>query len=308
MEKLYDVVTIGHALVDIRFIVSRFAGPDEEAAILERSIGTGGSAANVAIDVARLGGRSAIIAKIGLDGFGRLIVDELMRERVDVSGIKVSLGGTGFTIVMIDRNGSITMYGYKGASEELSERDIDSDLISRAKYLHIASLRPDTSLYAAREASKYGVTVSWDPGRRLSEKGIDYFKELLSYTSIVLVNRIEARNLTGIDNYRDAAHEIARYGPRIVVVKMGSKGVYVLAGKEEYELPAFPVDRVVDTTGAGDAFAAGFLLALSRGYSYEKAILYGNAVAALKVTKLGSHNIPDHETVIEFLASRGYSI
>ncbi len=301
-KEEYDVVAIGHGLVDIRFIVDRFVGPDEEARIINQTRGVGGSAANVAIDVSRLGGRSAVIIKVGLDGFGRLIIDGLMREKVDVSGVRVCIGDTGFTIVVIDRNGKIIMYGFKGSAEKLEPKDIDENIISRGKYLHIASLRLDTSIEAAKKAKEYGLKTSWDPGRVLSLKGIDYFKELVKYIDIVLVNRIEARNLTSIEDYRVAAKKIIEYGPWLVVIKRGSEGIYaVTSDGKEYDFPAFPVEKVIDTTGAGDAFAAGLLLGLSRGYTLRKALIYGNAVAALKTTRLGSHNVPRHEEVVKYI-------
>jgi ribokinase len=301
-EEKYDVVAVGHGLVDIRFIVDRFVGPDEEARIINQTRGVGGSAANVAIDVSRLGGRSAVIIKVGLDGFGRLIIDGLMRERVDVSGVRVCIGDTGFTIVIIDRDGKIIMYGFKGSAEKLEPKDIDENIISKGKYLHIASLRLDTSIEAARKAKEYGLKTSWDPGRVLSLKGIDYFKELIKYVDIVLVNRIEAKNLTGIEDYRVAARKIIDYGAWLVVVKRGPEGIYaVTSDDKEYDFPAFPVERVIDTTGAGDAFAAGLLLGLSRGYTLRKALIYGNAVAALKTARLGSHNVPSHEEVVKYI-------
>ena len=303
MRKIYDVVTVGHALVDIRFIVKRFVGPDEESEIIRQTRSTGGSATNVAIDVSRLGGKSALIAKVGLDGFGRMIVDELMKENVDISGVKVSLSETGFTVVIIDRSGKTIMYGFKGASEELVPEDIDKNIISKSKYLHIASLRVDTSTYTAKQAKRENVTISWDPGRVLSLKGIEYFEELLKYVDIVLANNIEARNLTGIDDYREAARVIARHGPKIVIIKRGAKGIYCYDAvkNREYHVEAFKVEKVVDTTGAGDAFAAGLLMGLSRGYDLEKALIYGNAVAALKIERLGSHNVPSHDEVVEFI-------
>ncbi len=302
MEKEFDVLTVGHGLIDIRFIVEKFAGPDEESSILRQTRGVGGSAANVAIDVSRLGGRSSTIVKVGLDGFGRIVIDELMREKVDVSGVKVCIGDTGFTIVIIDGSGKIIMYGYKGAAEKLLPTDIDEQLVSKAKTIHIASLRKDTSIQAAKLAKNYDAKVSWDPGRRLSLMGIDYFKDLLQYVDIVLVNRNEARNLTGINDYKEAANHILEYGPQIVVVKRGAEGIYAKTKKgEEYDFPAFPVEKVVDTTGAGDAFASGLLLGLVRGYNLRKALIYGNAVAALKTTRLGSHNVPGHDEVIKYI-------
>mgnify|MGYP001626138419 CR=1 FL=1 len=300
-EKIYDVVAVGHILVDIRFIVNRFAGPDEEAAIISQTRGTGGSAANVAIGVSRLGGRSAIIAKIGLDSFGRIAIEELMKENVDVSGVRVSFKDTGFSIVIIDNEGKIAMYGFKGAAEELEPEEVDVNIIRKARAVHIASLRIDTSVHAASIAKKHGSIVSWDPGRRLSEKGLDYFKELLKHVDIVLVNRKEAKNLTSLEDYKEAARQLSKYGPRVVIVKRGSEGVYALMNETEYDIPAFKVEKTVDTTGAGDAFASGLLLGLIKGYDPRKALLYGNAVAALKIQRLGSHNVPSHEEVVKYI-------
>ncbi len=305
-KKDLDIVTIGHALVDIRFIVEFFANPDQESPILKQTRGVGGSAANVAIDVAKLGGKSGIIVKLGLDDFGRMVVDELMRHEVDVSGVRVCIADTGFTIVIIDKTGRVIMYGFKGAAEKLEPSDLDRGLISRAKYVHIASLRPDTSLAATNIAHETGATVSWDPGRVLARKGAENLKNLLERVDIILANKYEAKSLTGLEDYKEAAEKILEYGPEIVIVKRGREGVYTKTRRgEEYELPAFAVEKVVDTTGAGDAFAAGLLLGLSRGYSLKKALIYANAVAALKVSRLGSHSVPSHDEVIEFIWDKG---
>jgi len=287
--------------MDIRFIVDRFAGPDEEAVIKHNASSVGGSAANVAIGVRRLGGKSGIVAKVGLDNFGRAAIEELMREGVDVSGIRVGMDSTGFSVVIIDSQGNIAIYGYKGVAEELYPHEIDENLIARAKYVHIASLRPDTSIRAAELAKEHGAKVSWDPGRRLSMLGLENLADLVKKVDIVLVNEEECFNLTHERDFRIGAKKIKELGPSIVVVKRGAKGIYVLTDDFEMERPALPVDRVVDTTGAGDAFAAGLLMGLSRGYRIKRALMYALAVAALKITRLGSHAIPSHEETVRYL-------
>jgi len=300
-RKVLDVVTVGHVLMDIRFTVDRFAGPDEEAAIKSQTRNVGGCAANVAIGVRKLGGTSGTIAKIGLDSFGRMALEELMRYHVDVSGIRVGLGPTGFSIVIIDSDGRIAIYGYKGVAEQLEPHEVDEALISRAKFIHIASLRPDTSIRAAELAHKHGAKVSWDPGRRLSLRGMEELKPLIERVDMILLNEEECQNLTGEKDYKQGARALKNLGPSLIAVKRGPKGVYVLCDEFEAELPALPVERVVDTTGAGDAFAAGLLMGLSRGYSIKRAILYALAVSALKVARLGSHAVPSHEEAIKFL-------
>jgi ribokinase len=304
MDSRYDLVTVGHALVDIRIVVDRFPAPDEEAVVLSQTWGAGGSAVNTAIDGSRLGLRTAVIAKIGFDSFGRIIVDELLREGVDISGLRVSsTGRTGFTIVVIDRDGNIVMYGFKGVAEELEPNEVDNEIISTARYVHIASLRLDTSLKVAEIARKASAKISWDPGRVLAKKGLKELEKMIKSVDIVLVNKVEASAITGldIDKYRESAKILKDLGPELVVVKLGSRGVYAFGDGVDEEVPAVKVDRVVDTTGAGDAFAAGLIAGILRGYSLRKALLYANAVAALKITKLGSHEAPTHKEVVEYI-------
>jgi ribokinase len=304
MDRRYDLVTVGHALVDIRIVVDRFPAPDEEAVVLSQTWGAGGSAINTAIDGSRLGLRTAVIAKIGFDSFGRIIVDELLREGVDISGLRVSsTGRTGFTIVAIDRDGKIAMYGFKGVAEELDPSEVDNEIISTARYVHIASLRLDTSLKVAEIARKAGAKISWDPGRVLAKKGLKELEKMIKSIDIVLANKVEASVITGldIDKYRESAKILKDLGPELVVVKLGSRGIYALGDGVDEEVPAVKVDRVVDTTGAGDAFAAGLIAGILRGYSLRKALLYANAVAALKITKLGSHEAPTHKEVVEYI-------
>lgn len=302
--KRYDLVAVGHALVDIRIIVERFPGPDEEAKVLSQVWGGGGSAVNVSIDSTRLGLRTAIIAKIGFDSFGRIVVDELLREGVDITGLRVSSKGqTGFTIVVIDRRGDILMYSFKGVAEELEPSDVVDDIVMNTKFVHIASLRVDTSTRVAEIAKKSGAKVSWDPGRVLATKGVKELEKLIKLVDIVTLNNREAALLTGLkpEEYVEAAKILKSLGPELIAVKLGARGVYALGSDVDEEIPAVKVDRVVDTTGAGDAFAAGLIAGLVRGYTTRKALLYANAVAALKVTKLGSHEAPTHQAVVQHI-------
>lgn len=300
--KELDVVTVGHVLVDIRLLVDRFPGPDEEARILQENRGVGGSAANVAIAVRRLGLKSATIAKIGLDGFGKIAVEELLREKVDVSGLKISPTlPTGFSIVARDSMGRIVIYGFKGAAENLEQEEIDRELIKKAKYVHISSLRPDTSVYVAKLAKKLGRKVSWDPGRRLASMGIVKLEDLVKHVDIVFANKREIQLLTGIWNYRKAAYEISKLGPEIVIVKKGAEGAYMQMENMELDIPAYKPPKIVDTTGAGDAFAAGFLTALIRNRNPSKALKYAAIVAALKISKLGSHTTPTLQEITEYI-------
>lgn len=299
MQPGIDLVTVGHILVDIRIQVDHIPGPDDEATITRETRGVGGSAANVAIAARRLGAASGVVAKIGLDDFGRIAVDGLMRERVDITGLSVSLTRrTGFSIVSMDSGGSITIYSYKGAAEDLRPEDLPANQIGRARHVHIASLRPDTALEAARLARSRGSTVSWDPGRVLARRGLRSLSGTISLVDMVFANRREAESLTGVSDYRAAAREIMKLGPRIVVMKLGEEGAYILHEEGELMVPVFRPEKVVDTTGAGDTFAAGLIVGLQRGYNIEKAGVYASLAASIKVSRLGSHEAPTHSEVL----------
>lgn len=298
---MIDLLCVGHALVDIRFLVSKFPQPDEEVRILDEKRGVGGSAANVAIGARRLGLQTGLIAKIGLDSFGRMIVDELMSEGVDISGVRISTTlPTGYSIVVRDSEGKILIYGFKGASEDLSIKDIDRELLQNTRYIHIASLRLDTTLEILKSLESMNKPiVSWDPGRVLALSGLSKLKPIITLVDIVSVNKREISYITNENDYVKAAEELRRLGPKIVIVKRGSEGVYVVSDSTIVDIPAFPPEKVVDTTGAGDAFIAGFYSALKRNYSLKEAVEYAAVVASIKVSRLGSHEVPKHEEVIK---------
>ncbi|BAA78921.1 ATP-dependent 6-phosphofructokinase [Aeropyrum pernix K1] len=309
LEHLVQAVAVGHALVDLRLYVERIPGVDEEAVIKDETRSVGGSAANVAVVLRRLGVQSGIIGKIGLDDFGRIAVDNLMREGVDISGLRVSLRDrTGFSVVVRDKEGSITIYSFKGAAEKLEPGEIDADAIGRSKHVHVASLRPDTTLKTVEIAKKRSITVSWDPGRVLSKMGAERLANIISKVDIIFVNRNEAKNLTGYHDYRQAARHLKKLGPKIVVIKLGASGSYILYSDGEVFVPAIKPERVVDTTGAGDSYAAGFIAGLLRGYTIEKASLYATIVASIKVSRLGSNAAPSHEEVVEKARELGVEI
>ncbi len=305
--KLLDrrLVTVGHVLIDLRFRVDKIPKPDEEAEILLERRGVGGSAANVAIVAKRFGLRSSIIAKIGFDHFGRIALDELMKEGVEVSGIKISTRlATGFSLVSIGPKGEIILMSYKGASASLSKEDLSYELLSKADYIHIASLDPNVSREVLK-LSKPEALVTWDPGRRVSGLGINALSDIIANVNVVLVNSEESYLLTKMNEPIEAAKMIKKLGPKVVIIKMGEKGAYALIGNKGYKIDPCPVDNVIDTTGAGDTFAAGLIASVARGYEFLDAAKIASVAAAIKVSKLGSHEVPSFNEVIRYAEERG---
>ncbi|MGQ9760225.1 MAG: carbohydrate kinase family protein [Candidatus Methanomethylicaceae archaeon] len=299
---VHRILSVGHVLVDIKVRVKDFSDKDELSPIREVRYGVGGSAANVAIGTKRLGAEEGLLGKVGMDAFGRMALDELMKENVSLEWVRIDpRHETGFTVVIINSKGDIEMYGIKGASETLTPEEVMTAHIDNYDYVHIASLRVDSSLAAAKLAKKVGALVTFDPGRELIKKGIKYLSPILPYTDILLLNMKEAKALTSCKDAEKAADALMRAGVKGVMVKLGGEGVYYRLEGREGRVPAFNV-KAVDTTGAGDAFVSGFLTSIGEGEDLGAAIRFANAVAAIKVTKLGSHEIPLRKEVEEFLA------
>lgn len=297
------LLSIGHILIDTRVRVSDFGCEERENKILDLNYGVGGSAANVAIGFTRLGGRCTLVGKIGMDSFGRMAVDELMKENIGLDHVKVDMiEKTGFSIVLINSRGEISLFGSKGAAENLEPADIISIKPGGCEYAHIASLRMDTSIAAAELAKRDGLFVTFDPGRELSTRGIQFLIPIFPHLDLLLLNSKEALALTGIEDPEQSAAALRKAGAKNVIVKLGGRGVYFLTDKDEGIAPAYKVEAI-DTTGAGDAFATGLLISLGEGFDFKEAIRYASAVAAIKVTRLGSHSIPAKKEVEEFLSS-----
>lgn len=296
------IFSVGHVLIDMRVRVDEFSGSDLLSPIREISYGVGGSAANVAIGITRLGGSCTLVGKIGIDNFGRMVVDELMKENVSLDHVKADLvEKTGLTIVIINKKGDIAMYGDKGASDSLKPEDIAGIKPMGCEYVHIASLRMDTSIAAANLSKKSGLFVAFDPGRELATKGIEHIMPIFNYLDLLLMNSKEAKALTGYDEPEKACGLLRKAGVKSVIVKLGERGAYYANQEGEGTVKAFNV-KAIDTTGAGDAFVTGLLHSLGGGNNFKEAVRYASAVAAIKVTRLGSHIIPNGNEVEEFLS------
>jgi ribokinase len=296
-----DLVTIGHILTDVRLFVDEFPNPDEEAKTDNLSFGGGGSAANVAVGASRLGVKSGFIGAISIDTFGKVLLEELKHEGVDVTYVKeVTTASSGLTVIAVNKKGQVMMFGYIGASDRLSPLDLNRDYISSAEHLHITGLSFKTALAAARMARKAKVVVSFDPGRLMSMLGLKKISPLLKDVDQILLNHEEAEELTCESEPEDAAKTLIKAGPKIAIVKKGPDGVLAMAPGIKFSVPAYPV-KVVDTTGAGDAFSAGFITAQLEGKDLEKSVEFANVTANLKITKLGARALPTRKDVERFL-------
>ncbi|MEL9990400.1 MAG: carbohydrate kinase family protein [Thermoproteus sp.] len=295
-----SVVALGHLLMDIQLYLSERPEGGEATLVAELRYGGGGSASNFAVAARRLGVKSAIITSVGFDNFGRILLEELLREGVDISKVKIVIGQqTGTSFLLVHPGGEVKVFEYIGASEAIEPRDISDDLFRGFDLLHITMYRLETAIEAARRAKELGLGVSLDPGRVWSKRGLEYLKPLLANVDYLFLNETEFFNLLGGDVERAFG-----LGVKLVVVKKGARGASAfMKGGGAFEEPAFKVD-VVDTTGAGDAFDAAFLTAVLEGKDIRYALRFANAAGALKATRKGARSSPTREEVEKMVATR----
>ncbi|MFC7153950.1 carbohydrate kinase family protein [Halomarina halobia] len=261
------VVCAGHVNWDVTLFVDALPAPDAEARIGDRREGGGGSAANVAVALSRLGVTSGLVGAVADDRDGRNARRELREAGVDARGVRVVEGGmTAVKYLVVTPDGETCVLGTEGVNEAFSTGTVPPDYFERAEHLHLTGQDPATAAALAVRAREMGLGVSFDPGRRLAGRADD---EVLALADVVFLNEREA----------EAIRERVPPG-RVVVTKRGAGGATAETPAGRIDHPGYDVEAV-DSTGAGDAFAAGFLAAILDGDGYERALAVANAFGAL---------------------------
>lgn len=286
-----DVVCFGALNMDKLYKVDRLAGADEESVILEFKESPGGSAANTAVGLARLGIKVGYIGKVAEDREGKLLIQSFIDEGVDIGGIVISkVGRSGTVIGFVDQQGNRALYLDPGVNNTLEINEINVNYVRGAKILHLTSFAGTSPFEAQKkllEALSEDVKVTVDPGRIYARRGLDALKPIIKRCYAFMPSEEELRLLTGEDDYERGAEIMLREGVKIVAVKLGERGCYVTNGTESHLLEPFRVE-VVDTTGAGDAFCSGFIYGLLRGKSLRDCGILGNFVASRCLTRMGA--------------------
>ena len=307
----FDVVGFGALNVDKLYNVNKIAHEDEESYITGLTESCGGSAANTIVGLSRLGLNTGFIGKVASDSEGTLLLKNLEDERVDIDGVISEVDGrSGVVSGFVDKAGQRALYVDPGVNDMIGEDEVQTDYVAGSKIMHMASFVgkfEDKSIKTQKAFLKRipdDISVSLDPGRLYAEKGICFLEKFLERTNIILINEAELNLLTE-EKYRNINYSgnhktcemgskiLLDYGIDVIAVKRGNKGVYVTDGCQSYFMDALKV-QCVDTTGAGDAFNAGFLYGLIKGENIEKSGLIGNFVASKCVEKCGATSgLPD---------------
>lgn len=316
-----EILGIGDAMVDLSTRASQLPPRGGNIWSTAVSMSPGGTTANVAACIAKLGLRSSFIGCVGDDPYGHYSIDELQRVGVDTGRMTLRPGAfTGIVLAVVDDTGERTFIACaKGASHTLlSSQDFKSVNFKEIPIVHSTGVcfveEPSRSvlLAALEQAHKAGCQVYFDPNLRL--EGDIFPKELrdaqwkaFSISDVVLIGDNEVELMFPGKSLKEGVELIRGEGAHIVVVKQGEKGASVFSDEIEDSYPAFKV-QVNSTTGAGDSFDAGFIAARVRGASLHDALVYACAVGGLKVTGLGARSVPSHEEVMAFIACHGIAL
>jgi sugar/nucleoside kinase (ribokinase family) len=315
MAHEIDVLALGNAIVDViaraeeDFLVKQGVAkgsmtlidePQAEklyAAMGPATVISGGSAANTVVGAASFGAKAAFIGRIKNDAVGDIFAHDIVKSGV-AFGTPPAIDGpaTARSFILVTPDGERTMNTYLGACQNLSEADIDPETVRRAKvsYLEGYLWDPPQAKAAFRKAAEIAHTAGREVALTLSDSFcVDRyraeFRQLIAGGTVDLVfaNEHELKSLYETSDF-DTALEALRGEAKRAAVTRSEKGAVIIEGKTTVEVPAHPIESLVDATGAGDAYAAGFLFGYTAGMGYRKAGELGALAASHVIQKLGA--------------------
>lgn len=308
MTQQVDVIGAGDADVDIYLDVDHVPGQDEKVLARSLQFHPGGMVANFLVALRRLGTSCGFHGPVGDDEFGRMTLDDLAANQVDITGAVRKPGErTYFCIVMLDDSGEKSLVVAPTSCLFPQPNDVSEQHITRARHLHTTAAIVPTAIKATRLAKQHGLTVSMDIEPSAAQKGME-LPSLLASVDLLFINQRAVKFLGKTDAPEEAAQNILNYGPEIICVTMGEAGALVVSRETVLQAKAFPVN-VVDSTGAGDCFAAGFVHGYLQGWPLSQIVPFASAVGALSVMQRGGHtNSPTYHQVVTFLSDRGVQL
>lgn len=323
MTKKYDVAGLGNPLVDILSSVSDdfFAAQNAQTPMIHGKFNpadaataeaiyqniaalepkpvvmTGGSVANTIVGLASFGANAAFIGKVGADDFGVYFADEMKTNGIATSMTVDTVNPTGCCIILVTSDGERTLNSYIGAADQITADEIDGhkDIIVDSKVLVLEGYQfnsPETKLAlnrAADIAHANGTAVAFTvSSERCIREHRDAMVAMLTAgkIDILFANEGETKALAAMGDFNDAAKAISQLCPTVITT-CGSRGAIVSHNGQSNHVPAEKVTKVVDTTGAGDQFAAGFLYGYTHGYTMDKCARLGAMAAAEVIQVMG---------------------
>lgn len=300
-----DVACLGAVNIDLIAKVDHFPRADEGLLVEEMQMHAGGSAANVAVGISRLGHSASFLGVMGTDHHATFLKDEFLRERVDLSKTLILDGNNGMVIVLVNSNGDRSLVTIHGVGQLLEPEQVPYEAIDQSKFLFLSNLHGPHVLEAYTQAAAYArqrdAGVVFDPGAFFSSQGLKRMEQLLAYCDIVLPSENDLQIMTGKTG-EEGARKLLGYGPELVVVTCGDRGCLYVTDDDVQELKNPSMDvPVVDTTGAGSSFSAGILSGLLQHMQPLDAVKHALLVARLSCGRTGARSTPTYQELKQYL-------
>ncbi len=307
MDKAWpQVIGIGSTVYDTLMVVDGFPAEDTKMQGIETKIQGGGPCATALVAAAKLGVSAAYMGTVGDDPFGRYMMDDLEKWGVSTAYVRRVPDRVSFhAVVLLNRqNASRTCVWNRGTVEPPTPADVDTEVLSHAKVLHLDGHMLDAAIHAARLCRQMGVKVSHDAGG--TYPGIE---KLLPHVDYLIPSQEFALKITGAKTPEDAALALYQtYHPELVVLTQGVRGGILLDEKGLRRYESFKVE-VKDSNGSGDTFHGAFAAGRLKGMDNDAACLYASAAAAIKCTRLGARlGMPTDAECRAFLHERGITL
>jgi len=283
---MFDVVGVGANSVDYVYRLPDFPapeGPKSKLRIMQHTISPGGQTATTLCTCAAMGLEPTYVGAAGNDDNGELIRDELTNRSVDVSHLAIRDTDNAFAVILLNEKQAERVVLWHRKSElDLEPEEIDPDLISGARLVHVDDVDEGAAILAASLAHASGIPVTSDIERVGART-----RELLSFVTIPIFAEHVLEALTGEKDFERGLRAVKAAHHDMVCVTLGARGAMMLSGDRLYRVAGIPVD-VVDSTGAGDVFRGAFIASLLRGDGPQDILRFANLAAALSCTRPGA--------------------
>lgn len=296
---MFDITCIGGITYDI-FFKSHFNKQEEKLVIPwgdktvveNMDVALGGGGANAAVGFSRLGLNTTLLARVGTGHISESVESRLKKEKVDITNlIKDPHSHTATSVIMLDENsGERTIVMYRGKNDVFESNEVDFEKLLNTKWLYIADLASSSDKNEfvqtlVNKAADKNIPTVFTPSKRQLQYGLIALSDILKNVSVMILNAREWEELTNCMPYKKAVS----LGPEIVVITGDKHGVAACVEENECIFhPAPRIDKIIDTTGAGDAFAVGFVAALEKEKTVNEALEWGTKNAGSVISQLGA--------------------
>jgi ribokinase len=303
-----EIVALGDTNVDLISRFSSYPAKGQDALASSTEFHCGGSAANTAIALSRMGFEVLLISRVGCDPLASKVVDSLRDAQVILTGLqrdpKVV---TGLMYVIVTPDGERTILGHRGANALTDPKLIQEKDFRQARLFHLsgyallAEPQRSAALLALARACEHGLAVTLDPGMAVPQDALDEMRALLPVVDVLMPNHAEACRLAGATTPSECVERLLESGVQAVALKLGRDGCLIGSGDGLFTVPAFSVDAC-DSTGAGDMFAAGVIAGYLGGLPWRSVGLLANAMGAMAASRVGAGtSVPHSREILELL-------